>query len=134
MTNARFTVTVGGIIFNHSGQVLLLKHVFRPGSGWGLPGGFLQPDEQPEEALRRELHEEVRLDIDEAKLFATRSFKKPRQIEIVFLCKTRDETSSKSFEVEVAGWFSLNSLPDGLPDDQKKLIKSAATGWSKSHD
>ena len=134
MTNAHFTVTVGGIIFNHRGQVLLLKHVFRPGSGWGLPGGFLQADEQPEEALRRELHEEVQLDIDEAKLFKTRSFKNPRQIEIVFLCKTRDETSSKSFEVESAGWFSVDSLPDGLPRDQMTLIKLAATGWSKSHD
>ena len=40
LTHARFTVTAGGIIFNDAGEILLLKHRFRAGSGWGLPGGF----------------------------------------------------------------------------------------------
>ena len=57
--HVRFIVSAGAVIVDQQGQVLLLKHVFRAGSGWGIPGGFIDADEQPEAALRRELQEEV---------------------------------------------------------------------------
>src|SRR5262245_17791774 len=81
-THTRFTVTAGAIIFNDAGQVLLLKHRFRAGSGWGIPGGFIEVDEQPIDAVRRELREEIGLEIDDAVVFAARSFRKPRQVEV----------------------------------------------------
>ena len=62
-THPRFTVTAGAIIFNNAGEILLLKHRFRAGSGWGLPGGFLEAGEQPVDALRRELREEIGLEV-----------------------------------------------------------------------
>ena len=37
----RFTASAGAIVLDDQGRVLLLDHVFRPQSGWGLPGGFL---------------------------------------------------------------------------------------------
>ena len=61
----RFTVTAGGLIIDDSGRILLLEHVFRPDRGWGLPGGFLGKGEQPEEALRRELREEIALELED---------------------------------------------------------------------
>ena len=54
LTQARFTVTAAVVATDERGRVLLLKHVFRGGSGWGIPGGFLEAGEQPEEAARRE--------------------------------------------------------------------------------
>src|SRR5215208_3392955 len=83
-TNTRFTVTAGAIIFNDAGQILLLKHRFRAGSGWGLPGGFLEAGEQPLDALRRELREEIAMEVEDAEIFAARSFRKPRQVEVLF--------------------------------------------------
>src|SRR6185312_6064447 len=74
--HTRFTVTAGAIVFNDSGRVLLLKHRFRAGSGWGLPGGFLEAGEQPLDALRRELREEIGMEIDDVEIFTARSFKK----------------------------------------------------------
>jgi mutator protein MutT len=124
-TNTRFTVTAGAIIFNDEGNVLLLKHFFRAGSGWGIPGGFLKPGEQPLDALRRELNEEIGLEIDNAEVFWVRSFKRPRQIEILFTAKAVGSARPQSIEVESAVWFSLNGLPTGLPDDQKLLIERA---------
>src|SRR5690348_6071379 len=79
-TNTRFTATTGAIIFNDAGEVLLLKHFFRAGSGWGLPGGFLKAGEQPLEALRRELNEEIGLEIRDVEIFWARSFTRPRQV------------------------------------------------------
>jgi ADP-ribose pyrophosphatase YjhB (NUDIX family) len=74
-THTRFTVTAGAIVFNDAGQVLLLKHRFRAGSGWGLPGGFLEAGEQPLDALRRELREEIGMEIKDPEVFAARSFR-----------------------------------------------------------
>ena len=68
LTHARFTVTAAGIVLDERGRVLLLKHRFRSGSGWGIPGGFVEAGEQPEEGLRRELLEEIGLELDSAEL------------------------------------------------------------------
>jgi 8-oxo-dGTP diphosphatase len=126
LTNARFTVTAGALIFNDSGQILLLKHRFRAGSGWGLPGGFLEKGEQPLDALRRELREEIGLEVDDVEIFAARSFKKPRQVEVLFRCRATGSVTPRTMEVEQAEWFSLESLPDGLPRDQRTLVERAA--------
>lgn len=133
-TNARFNVTVAAAVFNDNREVLLLKHRFRPGSGWGLPGGFLKADEQPEDALRRELREEIRLEIKELEIFGTRSFKKPQQIEIVFICRTNDEPSPQSMEIEIAQWFKVESLPSALPRDQRRLIQTIVVDGAKWRD
>ena len=125
MTNARFTVTAGSLIFNQQGQVLLLKHRFRAGSGWGLPGGFIKRGEQPLDALRRELEEEIALKIENAEVLSARSFKRPRQVEILFISETQASPKPQSIEVESAVWFSADDLPTGLGQDQKLLIERA---------
>jgi 8-oxo-dGTP diphosphatase len=126
VSNARFTVTAGAIVFNDAGQILLLKHRFRTGSGWGLPGGFLNSGEQPIEALKRELREEIGMEVEGAEVFAARSFRKPRQVEVLFRCRASGVATPQTIEVERAEWFSLGSLPDGLPHDQRRLVERAA--------
>src|SRR2546421_3970331 len=74
----RFTVTAGACVLDREGRVLLLKHAFRAGSGWGLPGGFIEQGEQPEEALRRELREEVGLEIEDACIAFVRTLARPQ--------------------------------------------------------
>jgi ADP-ribose pyrophosphatase YjhB (NUDIX family) len=125
-THARFTATAGGIVFDEEKRVLLLKHRFRPGGGWGLPGGFLQAGEQPEAALRRELMEEVGLEPETVELFKVRVFARPGQIEVVFRCQARGGGSPRSVEVSEMRWFAFQDLPQSLPEDQRRLIRQAA--------
>jgi mutator protein MutT len=135
LTQERFTVTAGAIIFNDAGEVLLLKHRFRAGSGWGIPGGFLEAGEHPEAAVRRELREEVGLELEHVEIFTARTFRKPRQVEILFRARVSVvAVSSQTMEVERAGWFSLNSLPNGLPKDQRDLIERAAAYGANGRD
>lgn len=133
-THSRFTVTAGAIVFNDDGEILLLKHRFRAGSGWGLPGGFLEAGEQPLDALRRELREEIGLEISDAEIFAARSFRKPRQVEVLFTCKANGEAKPQAMEVERAEWFSLTSLPEGLPKDQRRFVERAAGDGANRRD
>jgi 8-oxo-dGTP diphosphatase len=125
LTHTRFLVTAGAIITDNQGRVLLLKHRFRPGAGWGMPGGYIETGEQPEEALRRELREEAGLELEKIELFLTRAFTKPRQIEIVFLCQAAGKPGQLNYEIEKAEWFSLNELPRELPKDQAEQIQRA---------
>ena len=126
LAHARFTVTAGAVIFNDHREVLLLKHRFRAGTGWGLPGGFMETGEQPIDALRRELREEIGLEVDDVKVLAVRSFKKPKQVEVLFRARANAHVKSQTMEVERAEWFSLQSLPAGLPRDQRLIVERAA--------
>jgi ADP-ribose pyrophosphatase YjhB (NUDIX family) len=127
-SHPRFAVTAGAIVTDSRGRVLLLKHRFRPGSGWGLPGGFIEQGEQPGEALRRELREEIGLEVEQLRLFTVRAFKKPKQVEIVFMGQAMSAIGSLeelSFEIQEAGWFLPGEFPPELPRDQAALIKRA---------
>ena len=126
LAHTRFTVTAGAVIFNDKREVLLLKHRFRAGSGWGLPGGFMELGEQPIDALRRELREEIGLELDDVEVFAARSFRKPKQVEVLFRARANAEVKSRTMEVERAEWFALDALPQGLPRDQRVYIERAA--------
>jgi 8-oxo-dGTP diphosphatase len=127
-TNARFSATAGAVVINNEGQLLLLKHVFRTGSGWGIPGGFVKAGEQLEEAVRRELREEVGLELAHAEIALIRTLRSTRQIEIVFYCRAHGEVSPQSVEVERADWFSLQALPETLSADQRSLIERTLSG------
>jgi 8-oxo-dGTP diphosphatase len=128
LTEARFTVTTGAVILDAQGRVLLLRHRFRPGSGWGIPGGFIQPGEQPEAALRRELREEIGLEIERADLAFVRALERYQQIELIYRCSVRGEFQLRPAEVEHAAWFETSKLPAGLSPDQRSLLERALQG------
>lgn len=54
----KVTLGVCAVIEDAWGQVLLAHHTYRR-QAWGLPGGLVRGDEQPTEALARELREEL---------------------------------------------------------------------------
>ena len=121
----RFTVTAGAMIFDEQDRILLLDHVFRPDSGWGIPGGFLNKGEQPEAALRRELREEIGIEVENVELLFARTLPKTRQIEIYFRARAIGRPEPCSFEIRTAGWFSVDDLPPELSKDQRRLIQRA---------
>src|SRR3989339_1531872 len=58
----RASNSVDIIIINHKLEVLLIKRGHEPGKDlWALPGGHINPREEPIEAARRELEEETDL-------------------------------------------------------------------------
>ncbi len=128
LTQPRFAVTVGAVISDERGRVLLLRHVLRRGSGWGIPGGFLNAGEQPEDAVRRELREETGLELDAVELAFVRTLTHVRQVEAIFRARmsaARLSALSKNFEIDRAEWFTLDALPEGLGRDQRHLIRRA---------
>ncbi len=132
----RFTVTAAAVVLDEERRVLLLNHVFRKGSGWGIPGGFLEKGEQPEDAVRRELLEEAGLEIKRAEIVAVRTLRRPRQVEMLFLChaKNNSRAEAQSLEIRSAEWFALDHLPPKLGRDQRRLIEQALGKKSETND
>jgi 8-oxo-dGTP diphosphatase len=127
-------VTVGAIVSDARGRVLLLNHEFRTGSGWGIPGGFLEAGEQPLEGLRRELREEIGVELDTAELVRVRTLRRPQQLEIHFRCRMRESenASPQSMEINSVGWFDIDDLPPELSADQRRIIKDALAGGANT--
>ena len=66
------SAAVAAVIVNEKGEVLLTRRAFNPGKGMlDLPGGFIDPMESAEEAIRREIKEELNLDIEEMQYLAS---------------------------------------------------------------
>jgi len=131
-TQSRFTVTVGAVLFDEAERILLLDHVFRTRAGWGLPGGFLMKGENPEDALRRELREEVAIEIANVKVIFTRTLSQLKQVEIYFRARVIGDPKPSSFEIKSAQWFALDQLPPDLSNDQRRLIQRAMSLNEKS--
>lgn len=65
------TVTVSGLIFDN-GKILLENHV--KNNAYTVPGGKINPGESVEEAIVRELKEELGINVEEYKLFCVNTF------------------------------------------------------------
>lgn len=129
LAQSKFTVSVGAIVTNAEGKVLLLDHVLRPASGWGIPGGFIGTGEQPEKALRRELCEETGLEIESVELCRVRTFH--RHVEILFRARARGAGEIRSFEINKIGWFEVDRMPPEMSQLQKKLIEEVLADSEK---
>jgi 8-oxo-dGTP diphosphatase len=60
-TQARKRVSADVIIRDQAGRILLVDPSYKP--GWDLPGGMAEANEPPADAVRRELREELGLDL-----------------------------------------------------------------------
>ena len=120
-TQNKFTVSVVALIINSEKRVLLLDHYIRPGSSWGLPGGFVEPGELPAEAIRREISEETGLELGKVELIEVRTIRK--HVEILFLAKADGPAEIRSREIRDLGWFLPDELPDEMNVKQKELVR-----------
>lgn len=68
----RFSIGVGGLLC-HDGRVLVVQRAHEPGKGrWTLPGGFVEEDESPADAIVREVAEETGLAVQPGSILAIR--------------------------------------------------------------
>lgn len=100
-----------------AGRVLLTLRARPPYEGtWDLPGGFLEADETPEAALRRELREE--LDIRHTRRARLIGFFPDRYgrdgipiVTIVYRVSPGPERMQPGDDVAEARWFPVAALP-----------------------
>jgi ADP-ribose pyrophosphatase YjhB (NUDIX family) len=110
-----FTVGAMCVIERADGRVLLIRHLYR--QRWGVPGGLLERREDPRDAARREVREEVGLNVELLGEPAVNVDADPRRVDIVFRARPvndveADDVRALSVEVLEARWFPTNELPE----------------------
>lgn len=107
---ARFSAGVVGVVFNPVGEVLIVEHVFHPYSPWGLPGGWVEKDEDPAETIQRELLEELELQVDVGPLLLAK-IDFGNHIDMAYLCYEAGPVGSLSSELLDHRWVHPDNLP-----------------------
>jgi NAD+ diphosphatase len=114
------------IVLVERGRELLLarsRH-FLPGM-YGVLAGFVEPGESLEEAVVREVKEEVGLDVKDIRYFGSQPWPFPHSLMIGFTATySGGEISLEDSEIEDAGWFTVDNLPaiPGKISIARKLI------------
>jgi 8-oxo-dGTP diphosphatase len=126
LTRPRYSVGVMGAVLNTEGQLLLAEHVFHPHMPWALPGGWVGRNEAPDDGLRRELHEEMGLEVDIMHVLDIRQGIRRMHLDIAYLCYARSEVTHICSELISYRWCSIDDLPPLTPF-HKKLAERALT-------
>lgn len=121
-------VTATAVIFNE-GRLLVAKRNEEPFRGqWDLIGGYASEGEGPEQAMRRELKEELDVEaaLDLIGCFPGVAFHKDHTFPIasfVYLAEPKGEIRLNSRENSELRWVGLNEIKEIAFDSNKKILE-----------
>lgn len=124
---ARFRIGVFAVI-EREGRYLLARR--RDIGWWNLAGGGMEYGETVQEALAREVREEIGANIAIERLLGV--YSKPRKNEVVlaFVCHLTDDSPrpGPSDEVSEVAWFLPNEFPPDLLPKHRQRLEDALLG------
>jgi len=110
MVNGKILVGVSGALLNDKDQVLLLRHRFHNTRIWGLPGGWLSRGETVYDCWRREVKEELDLEVSVETILCQRAFR--HTLEFYLLGRIKGgQMRIDRVEILEARLFSPDDLP-----------------------
>lgn len=110
--------TAAALVRDDQGRVLLVRHFE---GHWQLPGGAIDPDEEPQDALRRECHEEAAIEIRPVRIAGVfggpgyrSSYRNGDEVGIVAIVFEAEIVSGTprpgDDETQDVGWFARDRL------------------------
>ena len=112
-------------LIENDGKFLFIRNSYGK-HGWTFSGGGVHRKETPEEAVKREVREELGINIQEVKELGeymnTKEYK--RDIVYCFYSKvSNQEISIDKSEISEAQWLSLNDVPEFRSSAVDKILK-----------
>ncbi|HTI72604.1 MAG TPA: NUDIX domain-containing protein [Candidatus Limnocylindria bacterium] len=112
------TVATACLVLNPAGQVLLVKRAKEPSKGkWALPGGFVDIGERAEDGIRRELREEVGLEVTDLQFLCSQANRYDYRevtypvLDIYFLARSDGKSAhTQEEEVQEVEWVAPDTV------------------------
>ena len=117
------------VVIAHEGKYLFIKHGYGA-RRWTLPGGGVKKSETPEAAAKREVWEEVRLDLHALRpigSFVTTLEYKQDTVHCFFATTLREKPILHRGEVIAYGWFPKDDLPSDISLNSKLAFELLET-------
>jgi 8-oxo-dGTP pyrophosphatase MutT (NUDIX family) len=109
-------------VLTRDGEVLLVRHTYGDRGRWELPGGGIKRREAPPDAARREIREELGIEVEDWTVLGDlfeRIDRRGRDRLWCFSAEIGDrELRLDRAEIAEAGWFE----PDRLPQQTAKYV------------
>ncbi len=131
----RKNVRAAAAIIQHDGKILACQRGYGPmKDGWEFPGGKIEPGETPEQACRREIREELAVDLSTMWYLDTVEYDYPdfHLSMDCFVATLKPGQEPEFLEHESARWVGQDELLDvgWLPAD-KGLVESLGGLWDQ---
>lgn len=121
-----FSSCVITLVINKENKVALLKQNYISTEYRTLVSGYIVPGETAEEAARREVQEELGMNLTDLQLIQTVWFNKKGMLMIAFMGYTDETEFHISDEVDEVGWFSaeeaVNLVHPISPESASSLL------------
>jgi 8-oxo-dGTP diphosphatase len=126
---------VAAIIHDEEGRIFATQRGYGPmKDGWEFPGGKMESGETPEEALKREIWEELETRIEVEQLFKTIDYDYPdfHFTMHCYICKVESGKLTLK-EHEAARWLTKEQLSsiDWLPADRSIISRLTESEYVK---
>lgn len=108
-------------------KVLMARHSYHEYPRYALIAGFLEAGESVEEAVKREVMEEVGIEVEDVQYFGSQSWPFPNSLMIGCICKYKSgEIKVDENEIVKAKWFKKEEIENPPSDISifSKLIKN----------
>ena len=125
-------VGVGALIFNGNNEFLMLlrsENCKNEAGKWMIPGGAVDFNEKLEDTVKREIKEELGIDIEVIKLIAAVNHILPEEgqhwVAPTFKCKivSGEPKILEPHKHAEMKWFSLDNLPENLSIATQLVLK-----------
>jgi NAD+ diphosphatase len=104
------------VLITRGRELLLARGVTFPPGRYSALAGFLEAGEAIEDAIHREVREEVGLEVDGLEYFASQSWPFPNSLMIAFTARWKSgEIVADPTEIADARWFDVEELPEMPP-------------------
>jgi 8-oxo-dGTP diphosphatase len=129
-----FTVGAACVVERGDGRILLVRLAYR--DGWGLPGGLIKRREDVADCARREVGEEVGLDVELLGAPAVVVDSRPQRIDVVFRARVAagsdaDAAAPRSPEIREVRWFAAGELPALQHEAVSALMALASSAFGE---